>query len=50
MHGKYEYFIIFNNDYSRFGFLYREFDAFDTFIKFKVRSDNLLSKHICHFD
>ena len=30
--------------------IYREFDALDTFIEFKEGSDNLLGKHIFHFD
>ena len=38
----YEYFIIFSGDYSRFEYVHRRSDALDTFIEFKVGSDNLL--------
>ena len=43
--GWYGYFITFSDDYSRFGYVHRKFDALDTFIEFKARSDNLLSIH-----
>ena len=43
--GGYGYFITFNDDYSRFGYVHRRFDALDIFIEFKVGLDNLLSIH-----
>ena len=43
--GEYGYFITFSDDYSRFGYVYRKFDAFDTFILLKVGLDNLLGVH-----
>ena len=39
------YFITFSDDYTTFGYVHRKFDALDTFIEFKVGSDNLLSIH-----
>ena len=46
MHGEgYGYFITFSDDYSRFGYVYRRFDALDTFIEFKVGSNNLFSTY-----
>ena len=42
----YGYFITFSDDYSRFGYMYRNFDALDKFIESKAKSDNLLCKHI----
>ena len=42
----YGYFITLSDDYSRFGYVYRKFDALDKFIEFNVESDNLLGKHI----
>ena len=47
--GGYEYFIMFTDDYSRFGYVYlkhRKFDALDTFIEFKKESENQLDKDI----
>ena len=47
--GKLGGFITSINEYSRFGYVYLvhgKFDALNTFIEFKVESDNLLSKHI----
>ena len=41
----YGYFITFNDDHSRFEYVHRKSNAFDTFIKFKVGSDNLLDIH-----
>ena len=41
------------DEYSRFGYTYlvhRKSDTLDTFIEFKVKLDNLLGKHIIHFD
>ena len=43
--GGYGYFITFNNDYSRFGYVHRRSDALDIFIEIKARSDNLLGIH-----
>ena len=43
--GGYEYFITFSDDFSRFEYVHRKFDALDTFIEFKVGSDNLLGIH-----
>ena len=43
--GRYGYFITFSDDYSRFGYVHRKFNVLDTFIEFKVRSDNLLGIH-----
>ena len=43
--GGYGYFITFSDDYSRFGYVHRRFDALDIFIEFKVGLDNLLSIH-----
>ena len=43
--GGYGYFITFNNDYSRFGYVHRRSDALDTFIEFKAGSNNLLGIH-----
>ena len=40
----------FTNKYFRFEYIYRKFDALDTFIQFKMGSDNVLGKHIRHFD
>ena len=48
--GRYGYFITFSDDYSRFGYVHRKFDALDTFIKFKARSNNLLGIIPSHFD
>ena len=47
--GGYEYFIVFMDDYSRFGYVYlmhRKFDALDKSIEFKVELENQLGKHI----
>ena len=44
--GGYGYFITFNDDYSRFGYVYRKSNALDKFIEFKAKSDNLLGKYI----
>ena len=41
----YRYFITFINDYFRFGYVHRKSDALDTFIEFKVGSNNLLGIH-----
>ena len=41
----YGYFITFSDDYSRFGYAHRRFEASDTFIEFKAGSDNLLGMH-----
>ena len=41
----YGYFITFSDDYSRFGYVHRKSDALETFIEFKVGSDNLLGLH-----
>ena len=41
----YGYFITFIDDYSRFEYVHRKSDALDTFIEFKVGSDNLLDIH-----
>ena len=41
----YRYFITFSDDYSRFGCVYRKFNALDALIEFKARSDNLLGIH-----
>ena len=38
----YGYFITFRDDYSRFEYVHRRYDALHTFIEFKARSDNLL--------
>ena len=43
--GGYGYFTTFSDDYSRFGYVHRRFDALDTFIKFKAGSNNLLDIH-----
>ena len=43
--GGYGYFITFSDDYSRFGYVHRKFDALDTFIEFKAGSNNLLGRH-----
>ena len=43
--GEYGYFIIFSDDYSRFGYVDRKSNALDTFIEFKVGLDNLLGIH-----
>ena len=43
--GGYGYFITSSDDYSRFGYVHRKFDALDTFIEFMARSDNLLGIH-----
>ena len=43
--GEYGYFIIFSDDYSRFGYVHRRFDALDTFIKFRAGLNNLLDIH-----
>ena len=43
--GRYRYFITFSDDYSRFGYVHRRYDALDTFIEFKAGSDNLLGIH-----
>ena len=43
--GGYGYFVTFSNDYSRFGYVHRKSDALDTFIEFKVGSDNLLGTY-----
>ena len=42
---EYEYFITFSDDYSRFGYVHRKFDALDTFIEFKARLGKLLCIH-----
>ena len=48
--GSYAYFITFSDDYYRFGYVCRKFDVLDTFIEFKMRSDNLLGIHtVSHF-
>ena len=39
--GGYGYFTTFSNDYSRFGYIHRKFDALDTFIEFKAGLDYL---------
>ena len=36
--GEYGYFIIFSDDYSRFGYVDRKSNALDTFIEFKAKS------------
>ena len=41
----YRYFITFSDDYSRFGYVHRKFDALDTFIEFKARLGKLLCIH-----
>ena len=41
----YGYFITFSDDYSRFRYIHRKSDALDTFIEFKVGSNNLLGIH-----
>ena len=41
--GGYKYFIMFMDDYSRFGYVYmmhRKSDALDKFIEFKAESEN----------
>ena len=43
--GGYGYFTTFSDDYSRFGYVHRRFDALDTFIKFKAGLNNLLDIH-----
>ena len=43
--GGYGYFITFIDDYSRFGYVHRKFDALDTFIEFKAGLDNLMGIH-----
>ena len=43
--GGYRYFITFSNDYFRFGYVHRKFDALDTFIEFKAGSNNLFGIH-----
>ena len=43
--GGYGYFITFSDDYSWFGYVHRKSNALDTFIEFKVRSNNLLGIH-----
>ena len=43
--GGYGYFITFSYDYSRFGYIHKKSDAFDTFIEFKVGLNNLLGIH-----
>ena len=43
--GGYGYFINFSDDYSRFEYIHRKFDALDTFIELKVELDNLLGIH-----
>ena len=43
--GGYGYFITFNDDYSRFGYVHRKSDALDSFIELKIGSDNLLGIH-----
>ena len=47
--GGYGYFITFSNDYFRFGYVHRKFDALDTFIELKARSNNLLGVHTKSF-
>ena len=39
--GGYGYFITFSGDYSSFEYVHRRSDALETFIEFKVGSDNL---------
>ena len=39
--GEYGYFITFSGDYSSFEYVHRRSDALETFIEFKVGSDNL---------
>ena len=50
MHGEgYAYFMMFTDDYSRFGYVYpmhRKFNALDKFIEFKVELENQLGKRI----
>ena len=43
--GGYGYVMTFSDDYSRFEYVHRRFDALDTFIEFKVGSNNLLGIH-----
>ena len=43
--GGYGYLITFSDDYSRFEYIHRKFDALDTFIELKVELDNLLGIH-----
>ena len=47
--GGYDYFIIFTNDYSRYGYVYlmrRNFQAFENFKEFRVEVENQLDKRI----
>ena len=47
--GRYEYFITFTYDYSRFRYVYlmhRKFDALDKFIEFKAKVENQFGKCI----
>ena len=44
--GGYGYFITFNDDYSRFGYVYRKSNALDKFIEFKAELDNILGINI----
>ncbi|KAK4835556.1 hypothetical protein QYF36_011335 [Acer negundo] len=47
--GRYEYFITFTDDYSRFGYVYlmrHKSDAFDMIKAFKAEVENQLEKHI----
>ena len=41
----YGYFITFNDDYSRFGYVHQKSNALDSFIELKIGSDNLLGIH-----
>ena len=43
--GGYGYFIVFSDDYSKFGYVHRRSDVLDIFIKFKAGSDNLFGIH-----
>ena len=45
----YEYFVIFTNDYSRYGYVYlmcRKSDVLDKFKEFNTKLENQLSKHL----
>ena len=47
--GGYDYFIIFTDDYSRYGYVYlmrRNFQAFENFKEFRVEVENQLDKRI----
>ena len=48
-YGKYEYFIIFMDDYCMYGYIYllhRKCDALDKFKEFEAKSENQLGKHL----